>query len=121
RRRRCGSSISRMATAQPRSSSSSVRRGSRILLLSPSFLLRLLNCSCSCFVSCPKFDFPENFPPIERNAGFAGTYESWGPQVKGLTGAMEPVDEEAPAGDDSGAAEGVEVCCYDNRGMGRSS
>ncbi|KAG2657992.1 putative aminoacrylate hydrolase RutD isoform X1 [Panicum virgatum] len=53
--------------------------------------------------------------------GFAGTYESWGPQVKGLTGAMEPVDEEAPAGDDSGAAEGVEVCCYDNRGMGRSS
>ena len=41
--------------------------------------------------------------------------------MKGLTGAMEPVDEEAPAGDDSGAAEGVEVCCYDNRGMGRSS
>ncbi|RLM80389.1 uncharacterized protein C2845_PM12G12380 [Panicum miliaceum] len=53
--------------------------------------------------------------------GFAGTYESWGPQVKGLTGAIEPVDEEAPAGDDSGAAEGVEVCCFDNRGMGRSS
>ncbi|WVZ76717.1 hypothetical protein U9M48_024669 [Paspalum notatum var. saurae] len=52
--------------------------------------------------------------------GFAGTYESWGPQVKGLTGAVEPVDEEAP-GDDSGAAEGVEVCCFDNRGMGRSS
>nr|CAB3449670.1 unnamed protein product [Digitaria exilis] len=53
--------------------------------------------------------------------GFAGTYESWGPQVKGLTGAVEPVDEEAPAGDDSGAAEGIEVCCFDNRGMGRSS
>ncbi|PUZ75230.1 hypothetical protein GQ55_1G137800 [Panicum hallii var. hallii] len=53
--------------------------------------------------------------------GFAGTYESWGPQVKGLTGAIEPVDEEAPAGDDSGAAEGVEVCCFDNRGMGHSS
>ncbi|TKW38709.1 hypothetical protein SEVIR_1G133100v4 [Setaria viridis] len=53
--------------------------------------------------------------------GFAGTYESWGPQVKGLTGAVEPVDEEAPADDDSGAAEGVEVCCFDNRGMGRSS
>ncbi|OEL32791.1 hypothetical protein BAE44_0006188 [Dichanthelium oligosanthes] len=52
--------------------------------------------------------------------GFAGTYESWGPQVKGLTGAIEPVDEEAPA-DDSGAAEGVEVCCFDNRGVGRSS
>jgi hypothetical protein len=44
--------------------------------------------------------------------------------VKGLTGAVEPTDEEAPAddGDDSGAAaEGVEVCCFDNRGMGRSS
>ncbi|RLN12382.1 putative aminoacrylate hydrolase RutD [Panicum miliaceum] len=53
--------------------------------------------------------------------GLAGPYESWGLQVKSLTGAMEPVDEEAPAGDDSGVAEGVEVCCYDNRGMGRSS
>jgi hypothetical protein len=41
--------------------------------------------------------------------------------VKGLSGAIEPVDEEAPAGDDSGAAEGVEVCCFDNRGMGHSS
>ncbi|CAD6251108.1 unnamed protein product [Miscanthus lutarioriparius] len=51
--------------------------------------------------------------------GFAGTYESWAPQVKGLTGAMEPVDEEAPADDDDGS--GVEVCCFDNRGMGRSS
>jgi len=54
-----------------------------------------------------------------RIAGFAGTYESWAPQVKGLTGAMEPVDEEAPADDDDGS--GVEVCCFDNRGMGRSS
>ncbi|XP_015688961.1 putative aminoacrylate hydrolase RutD [Oryza brachyantha] len=55
--------------------------------------------------------------------GFAGTHESWGPQVKGLTGAVEPVDEESPAGDDAGGAadEGVEVCCFDNRGMGRSS
>ena len=39
--------------------------------------------------------------------------------MKGLTGAMEPVDEEAPADDDDGS--GVEVCCFDNRGMGRSS
>uniref|UniRef100_A0A0D3F402 AB hydrolase-1 domain-containing protein n=1 Tax=Oryza barthii TaxID=65489 RepID=A0A0D3F402_9ORYZ len=38
--------------------------------------------------------------------GFAGTHESWGPQVKGLTGAVEP---------------GAEVCCFDNRGIGRSS
>lgn len=51
--------------------------------------------------------------------GFAGTYESWGPQVKGLTGAVEPLDEESPA--DDVAAEGIEVCCFDNRGMGRSS
>ncbi|KAL6640328.1 hypothetical protein ACP70R_022177 [Stipagrostis hirtigluma subsp. patula] len=50
--------------------------------------------------------------------GFAGTHESWGPQVKGLTGAVEPVDEEAPAADDD---KGVEVCCFDNRGVGRSS
>ncbi|KAL6877603.1 hypothetical protein ACP4OV_012818 [Aristida adscensionis] len=55
--------------------------------------------------------------------GFAGTHESWGPQVKGLTGAAEPADEESPADDDGdgGAAEGVEVCCFDNRGVGRSS
>ncbi|KAK3156680.1 hypothetical protein QOZ80_2AG0110440 [Eleusine coracana subsp. coracana] len=52
--------------------------------------------------------------------GFAGTLESWAPQVKGLTGAVDPVDEEAPA-DGGGAAEGVEVCCFDNRGVGRSS
>ncbi|KAF0892909.1 hypothetical protein E2562_019565 [Oryza meyeriana var. granulata] len=56
--------------------------------------------------------------------GFAGTHESWGPQVKGLTGDVEAVDEESPAGDDdeaSAAGEGVEVCCFDNRGIGRSS
>uniref|UniRef100_A0A0E0CJH1 AB hydrolase-1 domain-containing protein n=1 Tax=Oryza meridionalis TaxID=40149 RepID=A0A0E0CJH1_9ORYZ len=53
--------------------------------------------------------------------GFAGTHESWGPQVKGLTGAVEPVDEESPAADDGAAGEGVEVCCFDNRGIGRSS
>ncbi|XP_052144094.1 uncharacterized protein LOC127763432 isoform X1 [Oryza glaberrima] len=53
--------------------------------------------------------------------GFAGTHESWGPQVKGLTGAVEPVDEESPAGDDGAAGEGAEVCCFDNRGIGRSS
>jgi pimeloyl-ACP methyl ester carboxylesterase len=57
---------------------------------------------------------------IVRNAGFAGTLESWGPQVKGLTGAVGPVDEEAPPAG-GGAAEGVEVCCFDNRGVGRSS
>uniref|UniRef100_A0A0D9YQN2 AB hydrolase-1 domain-containing protein n=1 Tax=Oryza glumipatula TaxID=40148 RepID=A0A0D9YQN2_9ORYZ len=45
--------------------------------------------------------------------GFAGTHESWGPQVKGLTGAVEPVDEESPAGDD-----GAEHC---DHGEGRAS
>ncbi|TVU32394.1 hypothetical protein EJB05_24124 [Eragrostis curvula] len=55
--------------------------------------------------------------------GFAGTHDTWGPQVKGLTGAADPVDEEAPADGDTGggAEEGVEVCCFDNRGVGRSS
>ncbi|XP_073007489.1 uncharacterized protein [Typha latifolia] len=53
--------------------------------------------------------------------GFAGTHDSWGPQVKGLTGTMEPNDEEAPAAVAGEDAEGIEVCCFDNRGMGRSS
>ncbi|CAL9107443.1 unnamed protein product [Musa textilis] len=63
-------------------------------------------------------------------AGLAGTHDSWRPQVKGLTGSAEAnVDEDAVAavGDegldvrDQEAQEGIEVCCFDNRGMGRSS
>ncbi|CAM0954196.1 unnamed protein product [Alopecurus aequalis] len=70
--------------------------------------------------------------------GLAGTHDSWGLQVKGLTGSVEPVDEddeeaaaprtdeEAGAGaadDDDGEGEGagIEVCSFDNRGVGRSS
>ncbi|RWW76977.1 hypothetical protein BHE74_00014896 [Ensete ventricosum] len=62
--------------------------------------------------------------------GLAGTHDSWKPQVKGLTGATKAnVDEDAVAavGDegldvrDQEALEGIEVCCFDNRGMGRSS
>ncbi|KAL6851704.1 hypothetical protein ACP4OV_020268 [Aristida adscensionis] len=73
--------------------------------------------------------------------GLAGTHDSWGPQIKGLTGSLEPADDEAPrpadeeAGGDGAAeaapadgeeaggdgAAGIEVCCFDNRGVGRSS
>ncbi|KAK1275674.1 hypothetical protein QJS04_geneDACA022488 [Acorus gramineus] len=64
--------------------------------------------------------------------GLAGTHDSWGPQVKGLTGSHEPnddvdgtvaVDRGVDGGDDEEGqgGEGFEVCCFDNRGMGRSS
>ncbi|TVU44470.1 hypothetical protein EJB05_03913, partial [Eragrostis curvula] len=60
--------------------------------------------------------------------GLAGTHESWAPQVKGLTGATDPADEESPAAgvnDDDDGAENVsafiEACCFDNRGAGLSS
>ncbi|XP_042480439.1 putative aminoacrylate hydrolase RutD isoform X2 [Macadamia integrifolia] len=63
--------------------------------------------------------------------GLAGTHDSWGPQIKGLTGVDTPNDagskssspkmndpEEGFDGDDN---EGIEVCSFDNRGMGQSS
>ncbi|XP_010267570.1 PREDICTED: uncharacterized protein LOC104604756 [Nelumbo nucifera] len=63
--------------------------------------------------------------------GLAGTHDSWGPQIKGLTGSVTPNDadravpnqnpndpEEWEAAD---ANRGIEVCSFDNRGMGRSS
>uniref|UniRef100_A0A0D9WJ93 AB hydrolase-1 domain-containing protein n=1 Tax=Leersia perrieri TaxID=77586 RepID=A0A0D9WJ93_9ORYZ len=71
--------------------------------------------------------------------GLAGTHDSWGPQIKGLTGSLEPADDEAEAErtdeesgdaaspaaaegeDDGGEGDGIEVCCFDNRGVGRSS
>ncbi|XP_010912311.1 uncharacterized protein [Elaeis guineensis] len=59
--------------------------------------------------------------------GLAATHDSWGPQIKGLTGTLEPNDEEAPATVGGGTDgldeedEGIEVCCFDNRGVGRSS
>lgn len=54
-------------------------------------------------------------------AGFAGTYESWAPQIKGLTGTTEPNDEETPTDFNGKDDEGIEICCFDNRGIGRSS
>jgi hypothetical protein len=72
-----------------------------------------------------------------NNVGLAGTHDSWGPQIKGLIGSIEPNDngdlEAAPCVDDSKNQEesnldqteedeeGIEICCFDNRGMGRSS
>ncbi|KAH6760482.1 alpha/beta-Hydrolases superfamily protein [Perilla frutescens var. hirtella] len=54
--------------------------------------------------------------------GLAGTHDSWGPQIKGLAGTVEPNDDESLTDDpSSGGAAGVEVCAFDNRGMGRSS
>ncbi|CAA6665759.1 unnamed protein product [Spirodela intermedia] len=62
--------------------------------------------------------------------GLAGTHDSWGPQIEGLTGSLEPNDEESPSSGDSAADssirgaeadDGIEVCSFDNRGMGRSS
>ncbi|KAL2556260.1 alpha/beta-hydrolase superfamily protein [Forsythia ovata] len=56
--------------------------------------------------------------------GLAGTHDSWVPQIKGLAGTVTPNDDESPCGDqsnESGATIGVEVCAFDNRGMGRSS
>lgn len=54
--------------------------------------------------------------------GLAGTHDSWGPQIRGLAGTDIPNDEKSMVDDeDSGNAGGVEVCAFDNRGMGRSS
>ncbi|XP_062180295.1 uncharacterized protein LOC133884764 isoform X2 [Phragmites australis] len=53
--------------------------------------------------------------------GLAGTHDSWGPQIKGLTGSLEPADDEAPLPNEEAGGDGLEVCCFDNRGVGRSS
>uniref|UniRef100_A0A7C8ZMU7 Carboxylesterase n=1 Tax=Opuntia streptacantha TaxID=393608 RepID=A0A7C8ZMU7_OPUST len=54
--------------------------------------------------------------------GLAGTHDSWGPQIRGLAGTDNPNDEKSTVDDeDSCNAGGVEVCAFDNRGMGRSS
>ncbi|XP_078177263.1 uncharacterized protein LOC144571765 isoform X1 [Carex rostrata] len=52
--------------------------------------------------------------------GFAGTYESWAPQIKGLIGTTEPNDEETPADFNRKDDEEIEICCFDNRGIGQS-
>ncbi|PON72041.1 Epoxide hydrolase-like [Parasponia andersonii] len=59
--------------------------------------------------------------------GLAGTHESWSPQIRGLTGTEMPNDDdESRVGDCSDneagfSGDGIEVCAFDNRGMGRSS
>ncbi|KAI4384849.1 hypothetical protein MLD38_002949 [Melastoma candidum] len=53
--------------------------------------------------------------------GLAGTLESWGPQIQGLTGTDMPNDVEFGDGVIPCYEEGVEVCTFDNRGAGRSS
>ncbi|XP_024442466.1 uncharacterized protein LOC7464538 isoform X3 [Populus trichocarpa] len=61
--------------------------------------------------------------------GFAGTNDSWGPQIKALTGkersndddGMRGVDQSDDNGEDGYGGSGVQVCAFDNRGMGRSS
>ncbi|KAK9147241.1 hypothetical protein Scep_005998 [Stephania cephalantha] len=52
--------------------------------------------------------------------GLAGTHDSWAPQIKGLTGADTPNDVDSSSSNSNDEI-GVEVCAFDNRGMGRSS
>ncbi|PIA26779.1 hypothetical protein AQUCO_08900025v1 [Aquilegia coerulea] len=63
--------------------------------------------------------------------GLAGTHESWGPQIKGLIGTDIPNDENNNNNSDNddddvefqnrNNQEGLQLCAFDNRGMGRSS
>ncbi|CAK7324195.1 unnamed protein product [Dovyalis caffra] len=63
--------------------------------------------------------------------GLAGTHNSWVPQIKGLTGVersnedddgMRTVDQNSGDNGDGGyGGNGIQVCAFDNRGMGRSS
>ncbi|KAF8413332.1 hypothetical protein HHK36_001311 [Tetracentron sinense] len=60
----------------------------------------------------------------QDSPGLAGTHSSWGLQIKYLTSTEIPTYGnfnnpcEEIAGDDN---EGMEICAFDNRGMGRSS
>ncbi|CAN6483363.1 unnamed protein product [Victoria cruziana] len=88
--------------------------------------------------------YGRGFTKVLLIIGLAGTHDSWGPQIKGLSGTGTPNNQEGtghPAsiasvdpesivsGDDAGNRDGVstcevdrvEVCSFDNRGMGRSS
>ncbi|GAV66180.1 Abhydrolase_6 domain-containing protein [Cephalotus follicularis] len=56
--------------------------------------------------------------------GLAGTHDSWGPQIQGLTGTEKPNDGDVdrnPCNEDGNNDGCVEVCAFDNRGIGRSS
>ncbi|AES58749.1 putative carboxylesterase [Medicago truncatula] len=56
--------------------------------------------------------------------GLASTHEGWGPQIKGFTGTNVPNDEDDAVWScegDNEAGGGIQVCAFDNRGVGRSS
>ncbi|KAJ8751969.1 hypothetical protein K2173_000715 [Erythroxylum novogranatense] len=53
--------------------------------------------------------------------GLAATHDSWGPQIIGLTGTDVPNDDELRSPDRNSGGNGIEVCAFDNRGVGRSS
>lgn len=58
--------------------------------------------------------------------GLAATHGSWVPQIRALAGTLTPNDEKSTAGDGSSddvdyESSGIEVCVFDNRGMGLSS
>jgi hypothetical protein len=61
----------------------------------------------------------------DGRSGLAGTHASWGPQIKELVGTDTPNDDETRTGDwssdDNESGGGIEICAFDNRGMGRSS
>lgn len=57
----------------------------------------------------------------DQLSGLAGTHESWGPQIKGLTGSDKPNDIAGGDNEAGYGGDGIEVCVFDNRGMGCSS
>ncbi|KAI3756940.1 hypothetical protein L6452_04472 [Arctium lappa] len=54
--------------------------------------------------------------------GLAATHDSWNPQIEGLVGTVKPNDDDNRSSSDGGYNDkGIEVCAFDNRGVGRSS
>ncbi|CAH1428879.1 unnamed protein product [Lactuca virosa] len=57
--------------------------------------------------------------------GLAGTHDSWKPQIEGLVGTTQANDiDDIWSSEDgvcNGNGNGIEICVFDNRGMGRSS
>lgn len=58
-------------------------------------------------------------------SGLAGTHDSWKPQIEGLVGTTRAndIDDNRSSEDGvcNGNGNGIEICVFDNRGMGRSS
>lgn len=53
--------------------------------------------------------------------GLAGTHDSWNPQIEGLVGTTQANDDDQSSEDGVYNGNGIQVCAFDNRGMGRSS